>query len=127
MTYFFDNNFSPKIAKILSICEDVDAIHLQEEFPPHVPDAVWLSEAGRRGWVVLTGDARIRTRPVEREALESADVTAVIVHKGFMRYQLRQQAIWIIRHWPNIAKAVSRVCPGASLRVDARGRVTRLT
>lgn len=32
-------------------------------------DAVWLSQAAARGWVILTRDRRIRYRPLERQAV----------------------------------------------------------
>lgn len=35
-----------------------------DHFQPATPDEVWLPEVGRRGWVVLTHDERIRYKPV---------------------------------------------------------------
>jgi hypothetical protein len=35
-----------------------------------VEDTVWLKEAGRNGWLVLTKDERIRRRPLELEAID---------------------------------------------------------
>jgi hypothetical protein len=37
-------------------------------------DQEWLIEVGRRGWVVLTKDARIAYRPLERLAVVEAGV-----------------------------------------------------
>ena len=39
-----------------------------DHFDPGCPDQEWLAEAGRRGWVALTRDLRIRYRTLEREA-----------------------------------------------------------
>jgi PIN like domain len=41
-----------------------------------VPDVVWLEQAGRAGWVVLTKDDAIRRRPVELQALAAHGVRA---------------------------------------------------
>jgi hypothetical protein len=41
-----------------------------------VPDAVWLEQAGRAGWVALTKDDAIRRRPVELHALAAHGVRA---------------------------------------------------
>ena len=41
-------------------------------FSQDVDDEVWLREAGRRGWVVLTRDDKIRYRPGEQQALIEA-------------------------------------------------------
>jgi hypothetical protein len=51
-------------------------------FRPDCPDDEWLPEVGRRGWVVLTKDARIRYRPSERSALERAGVVAMVLTAG---------------------------------------------
>ncbi len=40
---------------------------------------MWLTEAGKRAWVVLTRDDRIRYRVNEREALRNAGVAAFIL------------------------------------------------
>lgn len=37
-------------------------------------DEVWLKDAGKNGWVVLTKDDAIRRRPAERDALIDAEV-----------------------------------------------------
>lgn len=35
-------------------------------------DTVWLEDAGRQGWIILTKDNAIRRRPAERQALIDA-------------------------------------------------------
>ena len=35
------------------------------EAEERLSDAAWLEDAGREGWIVLTGDPRIRRRPHE--------------------------------------------------------------
>jgi aryl-alcohol dehydrogenase-like predicted oxidoreductase len=37
-----------------------------------LPDEVWLRDAGKRSWVVLTKDDAIRRRPAERDAMIDA-------------------------------------------------------
>ena len=49
-----------------------------EYFAANCPDTVWLREVGRRGWIVLTKDARIRYRPNERRILLNSRVKAFI-------------------------------------------------
>jgi len=39
-------------------------------------DEVWLTEAGKHDWVVVTRDLHIRYRAIEREALLGAGVRA---------------------------------------------------
>ena len=39
-----------------------------------LPDEVWLRDAGKNDWIVLTKDDAIRRRPAERDALTGAAV-----------------------------------------------------
>jgi hypothetical protein len=47
-----------------------------------VADEEWLSEAGRRGWIVLTKDRRIRRRRPEIEAIARHGVSAFVLARG---------------------------------------------
>lgn len=47
-----------------------------------VSDTEWLIEAGRRNWIVLTKDKRIRRRPAEIEALVTHGVRAFVLARG---------------------------------------------
>lgn len=42
----------------------------------------WLQEVGRRGWIVLTKDHRIRYRGPELAALQQAQVRAFVLTGG---------------------------------------------
>jgi predicted nuclease of predicted toxin-antitoxin system len=48
-------------------------------FPQDAKDEIWLAEAGRHGWIVLTKDKNIRYRAVELQALIAADVRAFVL------------------------------------------------
>lgn len=48
-----------------------------DHFAPDCPDEEWLAEIGRRGWIVITRDLRIRYRMVEREAVLANDVRVI--------------------------------------------------
>ncbi len=39
-----------------------------------LPDEVWLRDAGKHNWIVLTKDDAIRRRPAERDAMIDASV-----------------------------------------------------
>ncbi len=55
---------------------------LTGHFPKGTPDEKWLAEAGRKRWVVLTRDKRIRYRQLERLALHEAGVRAFVFTGG---------------------------------------------
>lgn len=48
-----------------------------DHFAPDCRDEEWLAEVGRRGWIVITRDLRIRYRVVEREAVLANGVRVI--------------------------------------------------
>lgn len=67
MTFFFDNNLSPKLAHgFREFGEDV--VHLIDVFPPTAQDTDWLPVIGEKGWILVTRDKKIRRRPAELAA-----------------------------------------------------------
>ena len=40
-----------------------------DHFAPDTPDEEWLETVGKRGWIALTHDRRIRYKPNERDAV----------------------------------------------------------
>jgi hypothetical protein len=50
-----------------------------------LPDEVWLRDAGKNDWIVLTKDDAIRRRPVERDALIEAAVRVFCLTNRNMR------------------------------------------
>ena len=125
MTFFFDNTFPKQPVEILKLL-DVDAHHLQEDFPASTLDVDWIPEIGRRGWVVITGDRGIARKPAEKKALEEAHVIAVFMAKGFTHKQIFDLVSSIIKWWPEIARQVTRVKVGTSLQVTINGKVELL-
>lgn len=50
-----------------------------------LPDRVWLADAGRHDWVVLTKDDRIRRRPAELDAMTAAGVRVFCLTSAGLR------------------------------------------
>jgi predicted nuclease of predicted toxin-antitoxin system len=59
-----------------------NVIRHTQRFQRGIADDVWLAEAGRNNWVVLTRDKRIRYRTLERAALHAANVRAFVFTGG---------------------------------------------
>lgn len=57
----------------------------ESHFPSDAEDSEWLDEVGRRGWIVLTKDERIRYRTHEVAAIEQAKVGAFVLTTARMR------------------------------------------
>jgi hypothetical protein len=55
-----------------------------DHFLDQTDDPDWLTEIGRRGWVVLMKDKMVRWRPLEREALLAAGIRAFVLTSGNM-------------------------------------------
>ena len=56
-----------------------DVLWLEDVFAHDVPDEEWLAVAGERGWLVITHDRKIRTRPGERRAIMENGVGCFIM------------------------------------------------
>lgn len=53
-----------------------------DHFAQNTSDEVWLADIGKKGWVLLTKDPRIRTNELERRALLENDVAAFMLGRG---------------------------------------------
>jgi predicted nuclease of predicted toxin-antitoxin system len=51
-------------------------------FPQNTPDAEWLVEVARRGWVILTKDKDIRRNEIERVAILRARAACFMLGRG---------------------------------------------
>lgn len=76
LVFFIDRSLGRKqVAEALREVGATVEVH-DDHFPQTTPDVDWLAAVGRRGWVVLSKDERIRRNRIEREALEAARVRA---------------------------------------------------
>lgn len=75
---FIDRSIPRGVAEAIKQVRD-DVRWLEDEFPHNIKDPEWLPEVGKRGWLVISRDKKIRTRPGERRALMEANVGAFIV------------------------------------------------
>jgi hypothetical protein len=126
MTFMLDNNLPPQFAVILQML-DLDVCHLRDHFAANTDDAVWIPEAAKHGWVVVTCDLRIRKRAQERQAYKQAGAVVVGLFPGFSRIPtLRGKLLWLLRRWDDIEQAVRGARPGTFLLVSQRGKIERL-
>jgi hypothetical protein len=62
--------------------EGANVEHPRGAIPAGAEDQDWLSECGKRGWIVLTRDQRIRHRRLELNAIQSHGVAAFCLTVG---------------------------------------------
>lgn len=58
-----------------------DVVWLGDCFPLSVKDEVWLAKAGDEGWLVITRDKHVRTRPGERQKIMDHGVGCFILNQ----------------------------------------------
>ena len=84
-TFFIDRSLGGSfVARALREAGHAVRVH-DDEFEPNARDVEWLEGVGKRGWVVLTKDARIRTNAIERNTLLSSNVAAFMLGRGDMK------------------------------------------
>jgi PIN like domain len=97
-----------------------------DEFAPDTDDEDWLREAGRRHWVVLMKDDRIRYRPGEQRAIIESGVACFCLHpsKGMTGEEMAEALVTAL---PKILRIVAANPEGGYIRgVNRSGRVRRL-
>ena len=65
---FIDRSIPKSVATALKAVRD-DVLWLEDRFQHDTKDTDWLPVAGAEGWLVITRDKKIRTRPGERRAI----------------------------------------------------------
>jgi alpha-ketoglutarate-dependent taurine dioxygenase len=130
MKFFFDNCISHKLAKAIhALVEPEHTVsHLRDHWHQadrqSVSDKEWITNLGREGgWVVVSGDIRIRSRPAERDALRAARLTTFFLADGFATMDKWEQVRWEIDKWPEIVDLAARVATGSTFRVPKRGKI----
>lgn len=95
-------------------------------FAQDTNDETWLRQAGRRGWVVLMKDDRIRHRPGEQRAVIEAGVACFCLHPSRgMTAEAMAEAL--VKALPKILRIVAANPKGGYIRgVNRQGRVRRL-
>lgn len=74
VTFVVDECLGGNLVREALVAEGATVVLVKDEFGEGAKDIDWLPEAGKRGWVVLTKDHRIRRRPIERAAFVAACV-----------------------------------------------------
>lgn len=123
-TFFFDNCLSPVLVEGLrAFGEDVQ--HLRDTFPSETPDSIWIPEVAKRKWILITRDKRIRTRPLESEALVKSGLCT------FVFVQKRDPDRWgwvelVVRRWMDISAFADKEKRPFLAAIPERGGIERL-
>jgi predicted nuclease of predicted toxin-antitoxin system len=84
LTWFVDRSLGRKIVTDLRAAGFTVEEH-GAHFADDAPDAEWLAEAGRRGWIVLTKDKAVRRNALELAAIIAGNVTCFSLGHGNLK------------------------------------------
>lgn len=76
--YFTDRDLGKRFPEILKSAGLTIERHA-DHFTHDTPDEVWLEAVGKRGWIALTHDRRIRYKPNERDAVIRHGVALLVI------------------------------------------------
>jgi hypothetical protein len=124
LVFFIDRSLGRKIvAQALRQAGETVEIH-DDHFLADATDEDWLLEVGKRGWIVLTKDDRIRYRTTERTALATARVRAFVLTSS--QLQGAEMAAAFLAALPRIKRLIAKHNPPFIGRVSRSGMVSML-
>ena len=124
-TFFLDRALGKrKVAEALRAIGITVEVH-EDHFPSDARDQDWLSEVGKKGWVVLTKDRHIRYRAPEKEALKKAGVAVFVLTSGNLTGD--DMARVFVTAMPRIKRLLAKLPRPFIARVTPGGVVTLLT
>lgn len=85
---------------------------VEELLPSGILDTEWIPVVGERGWVVITSDRRLRTRPAEASLAIAHKLQAVHLH-GLGERPAWDQLVRLVGRWSDIEKQVESQRDGA--------------
>jgi hypothetical protein len=125
LTFFLDRNLgSKRVAEALRSAGATVEVHA-DHFAADGSDEEWLAACGKRGWIALTLDYRIRYRASERDALKDHKVRAFLVARaGEMKGEVLSQLL--VGKLPKLVALASQTPAPFAYRVTPSGTITKL-
>jgi hypothetical protein len=122
LVFFLDRNLGTKhVANALRHARATVEIH-NDHFPQDARDDTWLLDVGKRGWVVLTKDDRIRYRATELAAVVSARVALFALSSGNLTGEEMAQAF--VAALPRMSRILATHSPPFIAKVTRSGDVS---
>jgi predicted nuclease of predicted toxin-antitoxin system len=120
-TLFLDRSLGKKtVAEALRAAGATVEVH-DDHFPEDARDETWLTEVGKREWIVLTKDRRIRFRTIERTSLISARVRAFVLTAGDI--DGHAMAVAFVKALPKILRFSTKYSPPFIATISRTGSV----
>ena len=94
----------------------------KDHFNSDADDATWIAEVGKRGWAILTKDAKIRSRQVEIIALMKSGQPAFVLTSG--NTSAEENAVAILIALPDILECIRRHRPPFVAQITKSGKLS---
>jgi hypothetical protein len=96
---------------------------LTDHFPPGTPDATWLTQIGKRGWILLSKDLAIEKNNLEYIALTNMRVGAFFIRSREM--PKREIIACVVKALPKMLKIIQAENKPFLFKVYKDGTVNR--
>lgn len=107
VVYVVDENLLRLGAGMVAVRKDTARFSrapVDELLPQGILDTEWIPIVGDRGWVVITNDKHLRTRPVEAELAIIHRLKVVHLHGKVGGQSAWNQLARIVSRWPSIER-----------------------
>jgi hypothetical protein len=84
---------------------------VEELLPRGIADTAWITIVGDRGWVMITNDRRLRTRPAEAQLAIAHRLKVVHLHGKVGSQPPWEQLVRVATRWSNIADQQNKPGP----------------
>ncbi|MDX1887845.1 hypothetical protein [Mycolicibacterium sp. 120270] len=105
VTYVVDENLLRLGAGLVAVRKDTARFGrapIDDILPLGILDTDWIPIVGRRGWIVITNDRHLRTRPVEAELAIAHKLKVVHLHGKVGGQSAWAQLTRLTARWPAI-------------------------
>jgi len=128
MDFYFDENFSYRIANALNELEQVEKVHnvysTEIKFGKGIKDIPLFGMLKTANGILITKDYKMRTRTDEFEALKSNGITAILISLPRQSFTLEYQTL--ISRWDEIKKLCEKEKRPFICRMTIRGKPSML-
>jgi PIN like domain len=85
---------------------------VEELLPSGIPDPQWIPIVGDHGWVIITNDKRLRTRPGEAELAIAHKLKVIHLHGDIGNKPAWAQMVRLATRWASIENHMERAPDG---------------
>ncbi len=124
LVYIVDENLLRLGRALITLRSDVGCFGqspLTDMLPAGIGDTDWIPVVGSRGWIVITNDKRLRTRPIEAQLAIAHRLKVVHLHGSVGHRSSWEQAERLLVRWASVERQRSNAPQGPwwlSIRSD---------